>query len=70
MTQICIVCGDIVSEADFALMSEEFKAYPAHSDCFDSFSSADAFLAFATSRALPTEEIIEAPPSRPLEITE
>lgn len=50
MKPTCIVCDDILTDSEFALISDEFKAYPAHADCFDTFESADEFLAFAQNK--------------------
>lgn len=45
----CLVCHEEITPEEISQMSAEFKLYPAHQDCFDSFDSADEFLAFAKS---------------------
>lgn len=42
----CIVCEEPILQ-DETNVSAEFKAYPAHEECFNGFDSADDFLKFA-----------------------
>ena len=44
---LCIVCNDPVSSRELNNVTEEFKPFPAHEDCFDSFTDADEFLSYA-----------------------
>jgi len=48
----CLVCHEEITPEELPQMSAEFKLYPAHQDCFDSFDSADEFLAFAAEPAM------------------
>jgi hypothetical protein len=43
----CVVCNEEINNEDYSLISEEFKPYPAHKECFDGFETADDFLIFA-----------------------
>jgi len=40
----CVICGENLEQEDLANVSSEFKEYPCHNECFDSFENADAFL--------------------------
>ena len=44
---LCIVCNDPISLNELSNVAEEFKPFPAHEDCFDSFTDADEFLNYA-----------------------
>ncbi|MDE0118435.1 MAG: hypothetical protein OXM55_00305 [Bdellovibrionales bacterium] len=43
----CIVCKNIVESEEYSLLAPEFKPYPVHAECFDTFTNADEFLQFA-----------------------
>ena len=43
----CVVCDELVDQDEYEKFGAEFKDYPAHGDCFDSFDDADEFLKFA-----------------------
>ena len=43
----CVVCGKPVPSQELQEVAKEFKPYPAHTDCFDSFDNADDFIKFA-----------------------
>lgn len=44
MKHVCKVCGDQLTSQEFDKLSDEFKHYPAHVECFDSFESVDEFI--------------------------
>ena len=43
----CVVCYSEVSKKELDKLADEFKQYPAHSECFDTFETADEFLKYA-----------------------
>lgn len=47
MSVRCLVCQENLDEADLVQLVDEFKKFPAHPECFDSFENADEFLTFA-----------------------
>ena len=46
----CVVCNDVVELKEYKQLASEFKPYPVHGKCFDTFVNADEFLEFASSR--------------------
>ena len=55
----CIVCKNIVNSDEYNSLAPEFKSYPVHFDCFDTFTNADEFLEFAKNKVI-GEEIKES----------
>ena len=53
----CVVCSDPVSFEEYQSFSQEFKPYPAHAECFDTFVNADEFLKFASKCVSPSESL-------------
>ena len=47
----CVVCNDVVELKEYKQLASEFKPYPVHGECFDTFVNADEFLEFASSQA-------------------
>lgn len=48
---ICLVCEESIEKEELKGVASEFKPYPAHSECFDSFINADEFLEFAKNKS-------------------
>lgn len=44
----CIVCHESITSEEYSQWAEEFKPYPAHAECFDTFANTDEFLEFAS----------------------
>ena len=51
----CIVCNDTVEPEEYKLLASEFKPYPVHEECFDTFINADEFLKFASNQTKTNE---------------
>lgn len=47
----CVVCDDVVEIEEYEQLASEFKPYPVHGECFDTFVNADEFLEFASHQA-------------------
>lgn len=47
----CIVCHEKVTNEEYNELAPEFKPYPVHGECFDTFTDADEFLEFASEQA-------------------
>jgi len=43
----CIVCNHSIDNEEIKLLSNEFKHYPAHKECFDTYETAENFLEHA-----------------------
>ena len=39
----CVVCNDTVELREYQSLASEFKPYPVHAECFDTFVNADEF---------------------------
>ena len=46
----CIVCNELIDKDEFDNISMEFKEFPAHGECFDTFDDAECFLEFAKNK--------------------
>ena len=49
----CIVCDQKLEANEYAELADEFKAFPAHKECFDEFEDAEVFLDYARSVTIP-----------------
>ena len=47
----CVLCNEIVELKEYQQLADEFKPYPVHGECFDTFVNADEFLEFASNQA-------------------
>ena len=48
----CVVCKNIVNSDEYNSLATEFKPYPVHFDCFNTFVNADEFLEFAKNKVI------------------
>ena len=46
----CIVCGDKLTGDEERRLAPEFKPYPVHGECFDTFENADDFIEYAKEK--------------------
>ena len=49
-TEKCLVCNKPIKESELKKVAKEFKPFPAHKECFDSFDTAEDFLKFAKKK--------------------
>ena len=65
--KLCIVCKNLINQDEYSSLAPEFKLYPVHFDCFDTFVNADEFLKFAENKVKTHEDFIES--EQPLSVS-